>query len=389
MTATAPSFAYYSSSFLPSIPALALAMGGLLFYVLHLRDSKRWMLYVSLLLLTLAMMERTSFAVLWVAVAAFQLLRILRKEATFKSSWFPFFLGALFFAAWWLWSAHLRHENGSLFLASLLPVHSWEEARFVFQNMHDRWRFHYFQRSQHWLYVVLAAAVVVTLIVKGKTPRKEGRTLSLWWLLAIWLFGEILFAIAMFEQYIDHDYYFLDSFFLPIVFMIVLLLAKLPDIKGKIATAASTVVVVALATVMTWQAIEMQELRRKEGVEALQTAVAYKSANRMFKAAGVGDNVSMLALFAYPQNTPFCMMDREGFVVMWNDTTVVNHALTFPFDVVVIEDNSFRRYFDEAPVLGRLHRIAGNDTLSLCSLADSVENKTTEDFFRNGDNITY
>ncbi len=187
VTATAPSFAYYSSSFLPSIPALALAMGGLLFYVLHLRDSKRWMLYVSLLLLTLAMMERTSFAVLWVAVAAFQLLRILRKEATFKSSWFPFFLGALFFAAWWFWSAHLRHENGSLFLASLLPVHSWEEARFVFQNMHDRWRFHYFQRSQHWLYVVLAAAVVVTLIVKGKTPRKEGRTLSLWWLLAIWL----------------------------------------------------------------------------------------------------------------------------------------------------------------------------------------------------------
>lgn len=385
---TAPCFAYYSSSFIPTVPALSCALAGLFCYAMHLRGySQRW-LFAALAMLTLAMLQRTSLAVLWVAVACFHLLRLLRHETSWRRSWLPFSLGALAFAAYYLWNMHLRAGYGSLFLSSLLPVQSADQASDVLQNVHDRWAFHYFQRLQHWLVVALAVCVLVCMFVRRQRRQRNG-ALSLWWLLAIWLGGEVLFALAMFAQYKDHDYYFLDSFFLPIVFMIVLLLAKLPDIKGKIATSASMVVVVALATVMTWQAIEMQELRRKEGVEALQTAVAYKSANRMFKAAGVGDNVSMLALFAYPQNTPFCMMDREGFVVMWNDTTVVNHALTFPFDVVVIEDNSFRRYFDEAPVLGRLHRIAGNDTLSLCSIADSVENKTTEDFFRNKDNITY
>ena len=83
------------------------------------------------------------------------------------------------------------------------------------------------------------------------------------------------------------------------------------------------------------------------------------------------------------------MMDREGYVVMWNDSTVVNHALAFPFDAIIIEDNVFQNKFDEAPVLGRLHRIAGNDTLSLCRLADTVVNVTSDDFFRNGENITY
>ena len=41
-TATAPSFAYYSASFIPTVPALSLAMGGLLLYALHLRDGKTW-----------------------------------------------------------------------------------------------------------------------------------------------------------------------------------------------------------------------------------------------------------------------------------------------------------------------------------------------------------
>ena len=384
VTATAPSFAYYSSSFLPSIPALALAMGGLLFYVLHLRDSKRWMLYVSLLLLTLAMMERTSFAVLWVAVAAFQLLRILRKEASFKSSWLPFFLGALFFAAWWLWSAHLRHENGSLFLASLLPVHSWEEARFVFQNMHDRWRFHYFQRSQHWLYVVLAAAVVVTLIVKGKTPRKEGRTLSLWWLLAIWLFGEILFAIAMSEQYIDHDYYFLDSFFLPIVMLLVGLLSLLPNVEKPWGRVVALLAVLLFTTFMTVEARRMQVERRKEGVEAFQTAVRYKHANKLLTDAGYGIiGPRPLTLFSYPQNTPFVMMNREGYSVMWPDSDVVAHALTFDFDYILVEDEVYRREFEGSRyILSRLKRIAGDGELSLCTLSDSVLHPDAEHFFQ-------
>lgn len=381
--ATAPSFAYYSSSFLPTIPALSLALCGLLLYALHLSKNQKWTLYVSILLLTLAMMTRTSFAVLWIAVAAFQTLRIWRHEANFRSSWLPFVLGALLFAAWWLWSLHLRNEYGSLFLGSLLPVHSWEEAQLVLQNVHDRWRFHYFQQLQHWIYVAVAFGVIITLIVNRKKAQTTNKKLSLWWLLAIWLFGELLFAIAMLQQYCDHDYYFLDSFFLPIILLLAGLLSLLPNPSKQWSRISALAIVLIFTGFMTAKACDMQKLRRQEGFEAFQTAVHYKHANQMLEKVGYNSpELHFLTLFAYPQNTPFVMMNREGFAVMRNRPKVVAHALTFDYDYILIEDEVYRQEFDSAQyILPYLQRIAGNGELSLCTLSDTVLHHSAEHFF--------
>ncbi len=384
LVATAPSYAYYSSSFLPTVPALSLAMGGLLFYVLYLRDDKLWTLYVSLLLLTLAMMTRTSFAVLWVAVACFQGLRILRKEARFSTSWLPFVAGIVLFAAWWLWNAHLRQEYGSLFLSSLLPVKSLENARYVLQNVHDRWRFHYFQQMQHWFFVLMAVGAVVTLMVKGKQPHGEDKRLSIWWLLAFWFFGELLFVAAMSKQFCDHDYYFLDSLFLPIALLLVVLLSVVPNLTKSWSQLMATIIVLFFCGFMTVEACHMQRERRLEGVDALQTAIRYKTANAMLEKAGYGSQeLRFLTLFSYPQNTPFVMMDREGYAVMWTDSNVVAHALTFDYDYILVEDEVYRREFAAAPfqILPRLQRIAGNGEISVCTLSDSVLHPTAEHFF--------
>ncbi|MBO7625098.1 MAG: hypothetical protein J6S82_07345 [Bacteroidales bacterium] len=362
---------------------MSLSMGGLLFYALHLRDKKRWTLYACLLLLTLAMMSRTSFAVLWVAVACFQLLRILRRETTLRLSWLPFAAGMALFAGWWLWNLHLRNQYGSLFLGSLLPVRSWQEASDVFQNVHDRWRFHYFQRMQHWLYAATLIAAIVTLLFR-KQKRKSGQSqLSLWWLLAIWLFGELLFAAAMSLQYIDHDYYFLDSFFLPIVLSLAGLLQILPDPTRRWGGITALSCTLLLTGLMSAEACRMQRERRLEGVETLATAVRYKQANRLLDSAGFASgNLRFLTLFSYPQNLPFTMMDREGYAVMRNKPAVVAHALTFPYDYILIEDEVYRREFEQAQyILPRLQRIAGNGELSLCTLSDSTLHPTAEHFF--------
>ncbi|MBO4655910.1 MAG: glycosyltransferase family 39 protein [Bacteroidales bacterium] len=381
--ATAPSYAYYSVSFLPTVPALSLAMGGLLFYVLHLRDGKIWMLWVSLLLLSLSMMYRTSFAVLWVAVACFQMLRFMRHEAEWRS-WLPFVAGAALYVLWWLWSYHLRQQYGSLFLSSLLPVHSREDACYVFQNMHDRWRFHYFQRMQHWLYVVVAIAAVITLFVRREKISTSRNKLSLWWLLAIWLSGEVLFAIAMFQQFCDHDYYFLDSFFLPIVMLLVGLMSIIHNPSKLWSRIVLLSLVLALAGVMTAKSCEMQKVRRLEGVESLQTAVRYKNANRWLEESGYGSKeLRFLTLFSYPQNTPFVMMNREGYAVMWTNPEIVAHALTFDYDYILVEDEVYRKEFENAPqVLSRLQRLASNGEISVCVLSDSVLHPVPEDFFK-------
>lgn len=384
LTATSPSFAYYSASFLPSLPALALAMGGLLFYVLHLRDGKNWFLFVAIMLLTLSMMTRTSFAVLWVAVACFQLLRIRRHEMTLKASWLPFVLGAVLFAAWYLWSMHLRQEHGSLFLSSLLPVRTMEDAGIVLQNVHDRWRFHYFQQLQHWLYVTVAIGAVLTLFIKKKD--RQGATdhnLSLWWLCAIWMFGELLFAVAMSRQYCDHDYYFLDSLFLPIVFSFVLLLSILPNPTKRWMQITILPVVLMIICFMTVEACQMQKVRRLEGTESLQTAIRYKGANHMLEEAGLGSkDLRFMTMFSYPQNLPFAMMDREGFSVMWTNPEIVEHALTFDYDYIIVEDEVYRKEFDEAPyILPRLRRLTGNGELSVCELSDTLLHPTADHFF--------
>jgi hypothetical protein len=381
--ATSPSFAYYSGSFIPTVPALSLAIGGLLLYALYLRSDKTWLLYAGVLLLTLSMMERTSFAVLWVAVGCFQVLRIWRREARFGSSWLPFVAGALLFAAWWLWSLHLRQQYGSLFLGSLLPVQNMDEAREVMQYVHDRWQFHYYQRIQHWLYVAVAVGALVTLMIKGKFIRKGEKHLSLWWLVAIWMFGEMLFAAAMSQQYADHDYYFLDSFYLPIVISFVLLLGVLPNPSKQWGEVAVLVVVLAFTGFMTDEACHMQKVRRLEGVDALKTAIRYKNANLMLDKAGIAlSDLRFLTLFSYPQNTPFVMMNREGYAVMWNDTDVVAHALTFDYDYILVEDEVYRREFDAASyILPRLQRLAGDGELSVCTLSDSILHPTAEHFF--------
>ncbi len=383
-TATAPSYAYYSGSFLPTLPALSLAMGGLLFYTLYWKNGTQRTLWTSLLLLTLAMMSRTSFAVLWIAVACFQLLRILRREAALRTSWFPFAAGIALFSGWWFWNMHLRNEYGSLFLSSLLPVRSLEEASNVFQNVHDRWRFHYFQRLEHWLYVVAFVAAVVTLLFRKKKRKSGHKQLSLWWLLVIWQFGELLFAAAMSLQYIDHDYYFLDSFFLPIVLSLAGLLHILPNPTRRWGGVTILICTLLLTGLMTAEACRMQRERRLEGLDALETAIRYKQANRMLDDAGLAQgDLRFMTLFSYPQNLPFTMMDREGYAVMWTHKDLLDHAVKFDYDYIIVEDEVYRREFEEAvSILSRLQRIAGNGELSICTLSDSTLHTTAEHFFK-------
>ena len=127
----------------------------------------------------------------------------------------------------------------------------------------------------------------------------------------------------------------------------------------------------------------MQKVRRLEGVDALKTAVRYKNANLMLDKAGIAlRDLRFLTLFSYPQNTPFVMMNREGYAVMWNDTDVVAHALTFDYDYILVEDEVYRREFDAAQyILPRLQRLAGDGELSVCTLSDSVLHPDAEHFF--------
>ena len=93
-------------------------------------------------------------------------------------------------------------------------------------------------------------------------------------------------------------------------------------------------------------------------------------------------DAKILSLYAYPQNGPFIQMKRKGYTVMQHKENIVNAALTWDFDYIVVEDNIYRDNFEERKeVLSRLSKVAGNGRISVCTLSDTVVCESADEFF--------
>ncbi|MBO4402379.1 MAG: glycosyltransferase family 39 protein, partial [Bacteroidales bacterium] len=349
VTMTAPVYAYYFNGFIPSVPAFALAVAAVWAYVVYYRSGKGDYFSLGVALFTLAMLIRTTFAIPLIAVCAFELLRVLCGESGWKNKIPVLLIAAVCYGGWFAWNSHLRAACGSLFLNELMPPRSGAEVRELLADTWRNWGFQYFQIWHYLLFLLVVVAAVAAALRKkrvaavlrrrnaavlpkssssddccGREVMDSGKkAVPLWLLPAIMLFGDFLFAVAMMRQFPQHDYYFLDSFFLPIVLTFAGLLSILPNPEKQWNRITALIVVLALTGFMTFEACQKQQTRRKEGVEALTTAIRYKNANQMLEKSGYGSkDLRFLTLFSYPQNTPYVMMDREGYAVMWNDTTV-------------------------------------------------------------------
>ena len=63
-------------------------------------------------------------------------------------------------------------------------------------------------------------------------------------------------------------------------------------------------------------------------------------------------------------------------------THLTEKALEFPFDYVVVENYAVSEFFERyKAIMSRLVRVESTNDLSLCTVADSVVNKTADDFF--------
>ena len=384
---TAPVYAYYMANFLPSAPALALVAAGLCAYVQFWQQGRQRHWHLAILLLALAALVRTSQLVVLVAVCGFELLRILRKEEPMRHKWVSAVAAFSVIAAYYLWNRHLAAQHGTLFLSNLRPPHNWDDVCNIFDHIRYSWQWQYFSRLQHWLVAIaVAAALAITIwrIAAKKDRDKDDGKLPIGWLAAIWWVGETSFFVAMMFQYIDHDYYFLDSLFMPCILLFALSLRALPEVKGHMATILCTIALVLLGGIMFNNAKHNNRHRCKPDDRAYQCYQNHKGSDQWLDTLGVNRDARILSIFSYPQNTPFILMGRKGYSLMWHDDKAIGSAMQFPFDYAVIEDTMFREYFCEHhDLLGRLSRIEGNGCLSLCLLADSVVNNSIDDFFNN------
>ena len=364
---TSPIVAYYLNGFLPGIPAVSLNIIGLWYYMCYLDDNKIKNFHLGIAFLTLAMLIRTTFAIGLIAVLCFELLRVFRKESKIVDKLPSVITAAVVFLACQLWNSHLTQVHGTVFLNKLLPAENLEEAKELLTFAWDYWKYGYFQRIQYILIIALILGALLSLFFKEKREKSTAkRPLSLWWLPMIQLFGCLLFTIAMMKQIKRHDYYFIDTFFLPLILVVTLLLGALPKPKNKIVFGTQLFVVVALCILMVRNVTQTQIERRDPNDGAVYTYNNYKDSDILLDSLGIARNAKVLCLYAYPQNGPFILMQRKGFIIMNDNDDLVNAAFTWDFDCMVIENHKYSEYFEKrADLFSQLKLLGGNDKISV------------------------
>lgn len=381
-----PVYAFYFNGFLPGVPAFAFGIVGLWLY-LRYRDSGRNHLFRrSLVFLTLATLMRTTFAIELIAILGFELLRILRKESLFKGKVLPVLLSACAIGAYLWWNGQLRARYGSLFLSELMPPESLADAKEILRDAKETWQYHYFQKLQYMVLLIAAVIALVFSILKHKNTfnnKETKRPLSLGWLAAIYLFGCVLFTIAMMQQLPQHDYYFIDTFLLPVLLTFILLLRQIPEPRSLVANLGVVIVAGVLCITMLVNVRHTQETRRSGYDRASITHTNFEGSDHFLDSIGIPREAKILALYAYPQNGPFIQMQRKGYTVMWHKDSLIEAATSWDFDCIVIENDIFNTYFDERKaLLGRLHRMADSGRIAVCTLSDSIVSQNLEDFYK-------
>ena len=299
------------------------------------------------------MFTRSSFAVAYIAILCFEFLRILKKETSFVDKIFPALISFAIIFSYYLWNRHLASENGSLFLGKLMLAKNWDDFVYRITRAKDNWMFHYFTNLHYWIFAFIIASALfcrfLNFIKKKKEDVVERNGLSLWWLCCILFFGNICFLVAMVKQFPNHDYYFIDTFFLPILLLIALSLNALPKITNYRQAVSAVTLLIFFIVFMLKDVKEMQVKRRAQwhGPESERTIRNYSGAEQYLDSLNIPKDAKMLTLYAYPQNTPFILMNRKGYTEMYDKEEMIKTGLSFDYDYLVVENEILERKFKE------------------------------------------
>ncbi|MBR2195548.1 MAG: glycosyltransferase family 39 protein [Salinivirgaceae bacterium] len=364
MAMTSPVYAYYFDGFLPSMPSLTFVFAGLWAYIVFLQDKNMRYWYLSISFLTFATLIRTSQAVPLVAVCCYEVYRMLfiNKKLQFnKKQTISIIISILAIGGYILWNAHLRKLNGSLFLNSLMPAKSFDDVNSVIDIM--KWRkYRYFAEIQHYLVSeAILAAIAYMILNKMKINRN-----SLIWFAAIYSFGALLFFTAMLVQFHDHDYYFLDSLYVPVILIFTLAVRQLPELNRWWKACSAVLLIVFGCTMFNAAKHDIRNTISDTEDRALQCNANFEGSCQWLDSLGVSRNAKILTLGAYPQNSPFIKMQRNGYAAMQIEDWLISKVMDFDFDYVIIENEIARAQHDKlCNALEQLELIDKNRVISL------------------------
>ena len=244
-----------------------------------------------------------------------------------------------------------------------------EETSELLASAYHNWGTQYFQ---HLHYIIMTAVLVISIgisvyrTINDKTQKNNPTPLSLWWLPIIQLFGCLLFTIAMMQQIEYHDYYFIDTFFSPLLWLLILALRDIPAFRRPLSVATEWALVFVLFFFMAQHVRHTQVTRRASENYAMICHDNYKDSEQLLDSLGVHKEAKILCLYGYAQNGPFLQMGRKGYIVMEDKDELIEAALRFDYDYVVVEDEKYAQYGEKRQELfSKWKKIGGNDKISV------------------------
>jgi len=390
LAATSPLFAYYQGGFLPTIPSLSNAIIGIYFYSLFITGERNRNFNLSIVFLTLAALSRTTFLIPLIAVFGIELIRIIRKESTFKPKIIPVLISVSLILGYWLYNNYLRSEYGSMFLASFLPARDMDDANKILSNTLENWKFHYFT----WLHYAVFISVLLLLInmtICGKIGKWNSKKGVLGFFILTVFIGTFLFAALLLKQFEAHDYYFLDSFYLPLYLLLILIISFLPLPDTKKTGIVLSIIIASLGFFLFILANGKVHERRLTGPwdRFSKSAENYKDSDKFLDSSGVPKDAKIMVIDASAPNTALTLMNRNGYALKYLTREKFLKTLKWDFDYIVYENENFMQviYSVYPEIVQKLKKIADNGKISICQYSEADLDQNINDLLGLGNLI--
>ncbi len=302
-----PVFTIYCLEYLPDPIALSFSFIGLYFLLLYNIKSKRSLLILALLFISLSGLMKPFFLIPYIAfVGVFIGRKIILKENILKH-WFyliPFGLiaGWFFYVGWYNASV-----NSHYFLSDLRPFWAIENMPFeaIKKKITEKWMPQYF----HPTYLSILTGILGFNLVWRIKKYKHNVVYVLFSLL-----GTVMFIILFFNMLRDHDYYIFPILFL-IPLTAITLLKSFSDLNlsGYITSGIGLILIVFIFIDSDYSWNIRQNRLKSPNINSFHTFEDYIGLDQFLSKNSVNKNDLVIAYSDKSPSYALSLLNRKGW----------------------------------------------------------------------------
>lgn len=386
-----PIFLIYQVCTLGVVNTTSFVFLGFYLYLLFLQNKKWNFYYLSIFIFTIACLIRTTALVPFVALLVTETIRIRRQKKFNIRSASPVLLSFLALSIhYYYMNVYMMAEYGSLFLHYLKPANDWKEAISIAKKAYSLWFFTYFSISQ-WVILALLSLVGSVLFLKQKSS-----TILEWFLgfFSITLcFGCLLFLIAMWHQYRDHDYYAIDTFMIPILLAAILFIKVIQKCLRKYKVYFELICLLLLITIgVEGKQRMMTGIQPKPWQTTQIVAKEYAAVKKEFQKFSTSNEDKILVVGAElcPQ-IPFILLNRKGFILNKADSSFMRNVLTWDYDFLCFREKRFLTSYHQVypDFINHFSILSNKDGVVIAKKSNQLHQYKLNDFINLSDFLPY